>query len=84
VCQFGDVELHGQHSERTVTAVTQIKWLQQIGVKRSGPKWQAVFGTQRLYERCIVAMVGDGINDALVSRNPPVLVGRFSDCFFND
>lgn len=45
----------------------KIQWLQQVGVKRTLPKWKTVFGKRRLNERCIVAMVGDGINDAPVS-----------------
>lgn len=46
----------------------KINWLQQNGQKRPTSRWQRVFKRQRLNaERCIVGMVGDGINDAPVS-----------------
>lgn len=45
----------------------KIAWLQQVGVKREVPRWKRRFGLKRLNDRCIVAMVGDGINDAPVS-----------------
>ena len=46
----------------------KIQWLQQVGAKRRLPKWRMPFGKQQLNQRCIVAMVGDGINDAPVSN----------------
>lgn len=45
----------------------KIAWLQQVGMKRPSPVWKRVLRMKELNERCIVAMVGDGINDAPVS-----------------
>ena len=45
----------------------KVAWLQQVGMKCERPRWQRVLGLKQLNERCIVAMVGDGINDAPVS-----------------
>ena len=45
----------------------KIAWLQQVGMKRPLPAWKRMIGINRLNARCIVAMVGDGINDAPVS-----------------
>lgn len=45
----------------------KIEWLQQVGTKREPPKWKQLLGFKPLNERCIVSMVGDGINDAPVS-----------------
>jgi P-type Cu+ transporter len=44
----------------------KIQWLQQVGAKRTQSKWRSVFAKSRLNKRCVVAMVGDGINDAPV------------------
>jgi cation transport ATPase len=44
----------------------KIQWLQQVGAKRTQSKWRLVFAKSRLNKRCVVAMVGDGINDAPV------------------
>ena len=48
----------------------KVQWLQQVGVKRPQRGLARLFGRRRLNERCIVAMVGDGINDAPVSLTP--------------
>ena len=45
----------------------KINWLQKVGRKRDLAKWKRILGMKRLNERCVVAMVGDGINDAPVS-----------------
>lgn len=44
----------------------KVAWLQQVGVKRPRTGLGKVFGAKRLNERCVVAMIGDGINDAPV------------------
>jgi Cu+-exporting ATPase len=44
----------------------RIQWLQQVGVKRPESGLSRIFGG-RLNQRAIVAMTGDGINDAAVS-----------------
>lgn len=44
----------------------KVAWLQQVGAKREPPKWKQLLGIKPLNQRCIVAMVGDGINDAPV------------------
>jgi hypothetical protein len=47
----------------------KVQWLQQVGAKRVPSNWRIMFRKRRLNDRCIVAMVGDGINDAPVSNS---------------
>ena len=44
----------------------KVEWLQQVGAKRTATGFSEIFGG-RLNKRAIVAMTGDGINDAAVS-----------------
>jgi len=47
----------------------KIQWLQQVGTKRPESGFSRIFG-RGLNKRAIVAMTGDGINDAAVSSIP--------------
>jgi cation transport ATPase len=46
----------------------KVAWLQRTGTKReTAARWKLPFVGRRLNDRCVVAMLGDGINDAPVS-----------------